>query len=144
LDPSGYNGLDGLVRLRPNGENERALSIMQLNGVSLPAVKKRAETNFIKPIYQTSDYDLGKPSRRKISSDGYDPMGHMRLPEGVASKYRSKTYGASRDDAAPEEASAPVEVYPDEESVTVTDPSFQPANLDSVDKQLIDEVKMRE
>ncbi|MDR3208509.1 MAG: penicillin-binding protein activator [Rickettsiales bacterium] len=143
LDPSGYNGMDGLVRLRPNGENERALVIMQLNGVSLPTIKKRAESSFTKPIYQTSDYELGKPFRKKLSSDGYDPMNYIRLPEHIASKYHSKTYGATSYADAPYENPEPVEVYPEEEGEVVSDPAFQPTKLDSVDKQLIDEVRMK-
>ena len=32
LDPSGYAGVSGLYRLKPTGENERALQIVQLTG----------------------------------------------------------------------------------------------------------------
>ncbi|MDR2268892.1 MAG: penicillin-binding protein activator [Rickettsiales bacterium] len=144
LDPSGYYGLDGLVRLLPNGENERALSVMQLNGVRRPAVKKQAPQNFIKPIYQTTRYNLTRPSSRKISSDGYSPMDYINLPERFADKYDSKTFGEYHDDNpidnTTEEA---VEVIPEDVSAPVTNPEFQPAKLDTIDKQLIDEVKMK-
>ena len=143
LDPSGYFGLDGLVRLRPNGENERALGVMQLNGIRFPSVKKPAPQNFIKPIYQTTKYDMGRPAAKKLSSDGYNPMNYIKLPEQFLDKYESKTFGAYHDEDeryVPEES---VTVLPEDGGESVTDAGFQPSKLDAEDKKLIDEVKMK-
>ena len=51
LDPSGYNGLDGLFRLTPNGASERALEIVELNGSGTSRLAKPAATDFLAPIY---------------------------------------------------------------------------------------------
>jgi hypothetical protein len=139
LDPSGYRGLDGLVRLRPNGENERALEIMQLNGVRLPMAKGRSADNFAKPIYLTSKYSLDKPSQKKLSSAGYSPMDYIKLPERIAGEYESKTFGATDSAGA---AAEEVIIMPEDGEV-VTNKDFTPSKPKSVDRKLIDEVKMK-
>ena len=140
VDPSGYRGIDGLVRLRPNGENERALQIMQLNGVRLPAIKVRAARDFTKEIYKTEKYDLGRPSKQKLASDGYNPLDHINLPEHFKDKYKTKTFGKTEGSVqdAPEEIRTV-----DDGGEIVIDESFKPKKLDAVDKKSIDEVKMK-
>ncbi|MDR1027724.1 MAG: penicillin-binding protein activator [Rickettsiales bacterium] len=146
LDPSGYNGLDGLVRLRPNGENERALQIMQLNGVRLPMIKTRAPANFIKPIYQTTGYDLSSPSQKKLTSDGYKPTDYIRLPEHLAGKYQSKSYGVAYDESVELElpqSGEHIEVISEDPEAAIMTPGFEPTKLDGVDRKMIDEVKLK-
>ena len=144
LDPSGYTGLDGLVRLRPNGENERALHVMQLNGVTWPRIKKRAAKNFIEPIYQTSGYNLGRPGAIKLENQGYDPLDYITLPVGIKGTYKSKSYGESQ--RAPTSDSMEntyMEVAQPDDNETVIDSDFRPARPSAVDRQMIDEVQMR-
>ena len=145
LDPSGYNGLDGLVRLRPNGENERALQIMQLNGVRLPMIKTRAAASFAKPIYQTTKYDLSAPSRRRLASDGYKPTDYMRLPNHIAGKYKSKTYGATIDTTEREIPAdgEHIEIIAEDPDAAIQAEGFQPTKLDGVDREMINEVKLK-
>ena len=144
LDPSGYLGIDGLVRLKPNGENERALQIMQLNGIRLPMIKKRASDNFVKPIYQTSDYDLSSPGNKKLTSDGYNPIDFVILPANLIEKYKTENYGVIYDDSV--EYIVPnaehVEVVP-EDIETIKDSEFEPIEQSVVDKKMIDEVEMK-
>jgi outer membrane PBP1 activator LpoA protein len=145
LDPSGYKGLDGLVRLRPNGENERALLIMQLNGVRMPMIRKIAEQNFIKPIYQTTQFDLSKPFERNIASDGYNPLDYIKLPEYLADQYQSKKFGITYDDSIDRMSpdAEHVEVVSEDKTSAVIDADFKPAKLDPVDKKLIEEVRLK-
>lgn len=145
LDPSGYNGLDGLVRLRPNGENERALQVMQLNGIRKPIVKKRAEQNFVQPIYKTSDFDTSRPRERDLTSVQYDVVKNLQLPEGLAEKYSSEDFLENNIGGKTETMG-----YGNEQAETVSeddtiikDDTFKPAIASPVIKKSIDEVQMK-
>jgi hypothetical protein len=140
LDPTGYRGIDGLIRLRPNGENERALHVMQLNGVKLPMIKARAPRDFTKQIYQTERFDLGRPDRVSLTSDGYNPVDYIHLPEQFRDKYKSKTFGRIEDNR---EQTVDGTRIVDDDGEVVTDADFRPKKLGTVDKKLINEVKMR-
>ena len=147
LDPSGYRGLDGLVRLRPGGGNERALQIMQLNGVKWPDAKKRAAPNFVQPIYKTNGYDYGKPSERKLAKPTFDPMNHIRLPEHILDKYNSGSRRTASQGVAKPASSSTAgpdaeHVYSDD-SDAVVDADFLPSKPSSVDKKLINEATLR-
>lgn len=141
LNPSGHRGLDGLVRLRPNGENERALQIMQLNGVRLPAIKTRPARDFTKPIYKATKYDLDKPSRQQLLSAGYNPLEYITLPKSLRGSYDAKTIGEIRDESIEHMIDEEVKTI-EEDTEVVKDNDFKPTAPKPVDKKLIDEVKM--
>ena len=143
LDPSGYTGVDGLVRLRPNGDNERAMPIMQLNGVTTPRIIKPAPATFMSPIYQTGAPDLSRPSERQISNDGYNPLDFITLPERISGNYRPRTIENVRHVAAGE---APVsgehiEVEVDDE--VIIDDDFSSPTSGTITRTEINEVRMK-
>jgi hypothetical protein len=141
VEPSGYRGIDGLVRLRPNGENERALQVMQLNGVRLPMIKARAPRDFTKEIYKTEIFDVSRPARKNLASEGYNPMDHISLPDQLKDRYKATVFGKAEEYNP--EALAPDARIVEEDPEIVTDAEFQPKKLDAVDKKYIDEVRMK-
>ncbi|MCL2737313.1 MAG: penicillin-binding protein activator [Alphaproteobacteria bacterium] len=148
LDPSGYRGLDGLVRLRPNGTNERALQIMRLNGSGAPRIRTQPARNFLTPLYQ-----IGSPRASRLReiepSDGFNALDYISMPAHLYWQYRSQTFrlsGASEEalDAA---RFTPIEtVIPEDDSDAVIeiDPYFQPIPLDTIDRQLVESVTVVE
>lgn len=142
-DPSGFHGLDGLIRLQPNGMSERALQIMALDGSGTPKVKELATTNFIKPLYQATKQNSSKPFEIKIS-DGVNPMDYLKLPESMRGKYHAKTYrekGIDESEITPQ--TEEVTILPEDSSEPVIDPEFQPVEMNPVSRTLVDEVEVR-
>ncbi|MCL1785751.1 MAG: penicillin-binding protein activator [Alphaproteobacteria bacterium] len=138
LDPAGYNGLDGLVRLRPNGTNERALQIMRLNASGAPRIKTPAARNFMTPLYKTEIPRAGRP-REIEPSAAFDPMDYITLPAHLAGRHNARksdapeTYDAAANPViiiTEEDSDAPVEI----------DPDFTPVKIDAVDRQMVDSV----
>jgi hypothetical protein len=140
LDSSGYRGIDGLFRLRPNGENERALQIMQLNGVRAPMVKRAAPSNFTTPLYRTK-YNPERPRPRRLSSAGFNPGDYIRLPEHVRGQYRTRAIGAIHDESS---AAEEIMAVPEWDEDAIIDESFQPSMPAAVNRRQIDEVRMRQ
>ena len=143
LDPSGYTGVDGLVRLRPNGENERSLVIMQLNGVTQPRVIKPAPATFMTKIYQTGAPDLSRPSERQISNEGYNPMDFITLPERLRGTFRAERIGNVRHAGQGDIplSGEHIEVMADDEVIVTED--FSPATGTTITRTEINEVQMR-
>ncbi len=142
LDPSGYRGLDGLLRLRPNGESERALQINRLNSDGAITVVGPAQ-NFIHPLYQTPRASKSKPNERSCDFEGVRATDYINIPARLRTKYTSKLYGSWTKLDQTNTISDPVTVLPEDDSEPVyTDPDFQPTNLDEVDKHMIDEVSV--
>jgi len=143
IDPSGFRGLDGLVRLQPNGMSERALQIMVLDGSGTPKTEEMPATNFIKPLYQVTKQNNSKPTEIKISA-GINPMDYLQLPESLRGKYTAKTY---RQNAFVKTQSEPqseeVTILPEDSSEPVIDPEFQPVELAPVSRTMVDEVEVR-
>lgn len=144
VDPSGFRGLDGLIRLQPDGMSQRALQIMTLDGSGIPKVSEMAANNFIKPLYQTSGQNSARRTEIKISA-GINPMDYLRIPDSLRGQYKAKTYRQNKEEIAqPQPQSEEIIVLPEDSSAPVlTDPDFQPMELDSVSRTLVDEVKVR-
>ncbi len=143
LNPSGYIGTDGLIRLKPNGENERALRVMQLNGSGTATEIKTAQKNFITPIYNIDPHDIKPAEQTELQSDGIDPDEYIRLPERLRNKYRSKTIGANT-----KTESAPIQnnivTIESDDTTTITSNEFQSAKPESVKRTYIDEYEVTE
>ncbi|MCL2017616.1 MAG: penicillin-binding protein activator [Alphaproteobacteria bacterium] len=146
LDPSGYNGLDGLIRLRPNGHSERALQIMRLNASGTPRVSVPAATNFIIPLYQTPPPNDRKPYEIYLTH-GFNALDYIQLPTSAEGKYRSTTYRLSGVSATKEQEIAPhvMTMLPEDDSdeTIFSDPDFQPNQMDVIDRRIIEDVEIR-
>ncbi|MCL1891928.1 MAG: penicillin-binding protein activator [Alphaproteobacteria bacterium] len=147
MDPSGFRGLDGLIRLQPNGQSQRALQIMTLDASGTPKIAAPAATNFIRPLYQLSGQNSTRPYEIKVSG-GINPMDYLRLPESLHGKYSAKTYRAGTDKNTNNESriTNPEEIVilPEDSSDPVlADPDFQPVELETVTRVLVDEVEVR-
>ncbi|MCL2369147.1 MAG: penicillin-binding protein activator [Alphaproteobacteria bacterium] len=138
LSPSGYMGLDGIIRLRPDGTNERALQIMRLNASGRANVRTRAATNFIAPLYTAQS-----PSRRINinsfdSAVGFNAMDFINLPALIAPQYTSRTFHLT---GAVERA--PVIIYEyetdDDEPEVIEAEGWTPVAADAVAVQLVGE-----
>jgi hypothetical protein len=143
IDPSGFRGLDGLVRLQSNGMSERALQIMVLDGSGTPKAEEMPATNFIKPLYQVTKQNNSKPVEIKISA-GINPMIYLQLPENLREKYSTKTY-RQNDFVKPqtEPQSEEITILPEDSSEPVIDPEFQPVELAPVSRTMVDEIEVR-
>ena len=144
LDPSGYIGTDGLIRLKPTGDNERALRIVKLNGDGTTSDIIQAPTSFIKPIYNIEQRHVIPADAIDLQSDGINPNEYIRIPERLIQKYSSETYGKNKT-ATP--IVAPVNVVtvvPTSDNTTITSTEYQPVKLESVTKKYIDEIEIEE
>ncbi len=142
LDPSGYRGLDGLFRLRPNGTNERALQMVALGGNGETRLVRGAAKDFLTPMYGVQPNDISRPSEISLVSDGINPMDYIKIPEHLKSKYRSKTFGANMARATSAQAYDEVIILPEDDSEVFESPDFQPVSLDSIDRRLIDSIEI--
>ncbi len=145
LSPSGYHGLDGLFRLRPNGTSERALEMVELNGTGTPRVMIPAATNFLAPLYNVNPANIYRASAQDLISGGINPMDFIKIPEHLRGKYKSKTFGVNT--VANPQSSVignEIEIMPEDDREIVTNPEFTPTNTDRVDRKLIDSVEISE
>ena len=145
LDPSGYIGVSGLVRLRPNGDSQRALRILELDASGTPRIVRAAPQNFITPIYNIEQRHIIPASEMELETDGINPMNYIRIPERLNRKYKSKTFGANMTHTAA--VIPPVEnitVLPEDDSDPIENPDFQPSSLESVNRTYIDSVEIEE
>ncbi|MGI5845742.1 MAG: penicillin-binding protein activator [Alphaproteobacteria bacterium] len=141
-DPSGFRGLDGLMRLQANGISERALQIMVLDGSGTPKIIKTSATNFIKPLYQITKQNNNKPNEIKISA-GINPMYYLQLPESVRGKYSAKTYRENEYIKSKIEIkSEEITILPEDSSEPIIDPDFQPIELNQVNRTMVDEIEI--
>lgn len=147
LDPSGYAGVEGLYRLKPTGENERALQIVQLAGNGTTEVVKYAATNFMVPIYNLEQRKIKPADAMDLETPGINPNDYIIIPQRLESKYKSKTYGAHITNAAlttPQQTESIVILPEDDSDAVITSPDFQPVSLESVNRTYIDSVEIEE
>ena len=149
FDPSGYIGTTGIFRLQPSGESERGLRIMELNGSENITVVKNAPTNFIVPLYNINTKNLRTVSERELSTRGVNPGDYITIPESLRrkSEYKTKTIGANYtgpDEDNSEMLTAPVQVYANQESETISNPEFEPVKIENVSRKYIDSVEIEE
>lgn len=144
LDPSGYVGIDGLIRLTPNGTSERALRIVELNGSGTISEIKPAATNFLSPLYNINPATISPAREMAIETPGINPLNHIQIPDRLRSKYRSKIYGATatQSDSRPQQNI--ITILPEDDSDVITSPDFQPMALETVGRTYIDSVEINE
>lgn len=145
LNPSGYVGIDGLFRLKPTGESERALRIVELDGSGTPRTVKDAPKNFLTPIYNIEQRHITPAREMALETRGINPNDYIQIPDRLQAKYKSKTYGANM--TAPVQPVQPtdaVTILPEDDSDIIVTPDFQPVTLESVHKTYIDSVEIQE
>ncbi|MCL1902390.1 MAG: penicillin-binding protein activator, partial [Alphaproteobacteria bacterium] len=145
MNRSGFAGIDGLVRLKPNGTNERALQIMRLDGSGAPRLEVAAARNFMRPLYQTTTVDNRKSSEIGITY-GINPMDYINLPLSVSGAYSSKTFTLAPRSTAGQAPvmQSPLIVLPEDDSdiIMISDPDYSPYQIDAVDRRYIEEVTL--
>ena len=147
FDPSGYIGSPGIFRIQPNGQSERALRIMELDGSGDAKTFMNAPTNFITQIYSINSSDLRDIPEKELTTRGVNPGDYITIPENLRRKsaYRTKTIGANyvSDDNEVTE-SAPVQIYASDEKEIVENPEFEPIKIENVSRKYIDSVEISE
>jgi hypothetical protein len=144
LDPSGYNGVDGIVRIRPTGDSERALRIIELNGTSEPRVVSDAATDFMTPLYNIEQRHISQISEMPLETRGVNTMNYIRIPERFRDKYRSKTYGANMTEESNAQLVDIVSVVPEDSRGAVVNENYKPVKLAPVKQTLIDSIEVEE
>ena len=150
FDPSGYIGTTGIFRIQPNGESERGLRIMELDGSGEVKTIQDAPTNFITLLYNVDSNNLKPVDERELKTRGINPGDYITIPENLRrkSQYRTKTIGANyradEDEIDEQATSAPIQIYESSETETISDPEYKPVKLESVSRKYIDSVEVEE
>ena len=144
LDPSGYAGMDGIVRLKPNGDSERGLRILQVNGSGTPIVIRNAPENFINPIYNIEQRQISPASEMGLQTHGINPNDFIRIPDRFRSKYKSTTYGVNMTESQKQKQQSEITVITTNNDETVIDEDYKPVKLESINQTMIDAVEINE
>ena len=144
LDPSGYAGVEGLYRLKPTGENERALQIVQLTGNGAPQVIRAAAQNFLAPIYNLEQRKISPADAMELETPGVNPDDYISIPQRLRDKYKSKTYGAHMTVAPTVVPANTITILPEDDSDAFISAEFQPVALENVNRTYIDSVEIEE
>ncbi len=144
LDPSGYAGTDGIVRLRPTGESERALRIMQLSGDGEIKVVKEAATDFMTPLYNIEQRHISPLDELSLQTRGVNPMNYITIPERLRGKYRSKTYGANMVAQSNAQLVDVVTILPEDDRDPIVAEDYKPVKLAPVKQTYIDSIEVEE
>ena len=145
-DPSGYIGTTGIFRIQPNGEDERGLRIMELNGTETVNELKSSPTNFITPLYNINNNNLRTVSEKALNTRGVNPGDYITIPEHLRRKsaYRTKTIGANYVAEETDIESKPIQIFAESEKEVISDPEFQPVKIESIERKNIDSVEIAE
>ncbi len=146
LDPSGYIGANGLMRLLPGGTNERALRVMELDGTGTAREIRPAQTNFMTPLYTMQTGRPYSADAMELDTRGINPMDYIKLPERLRGQYKSKTFGANMThvSSAPVQSTPIAVIAPTEDTPAIIAPNFTPVSLESVAREYIDSVEIIE
>lgn len=145
-DPSGYIGTTGIFRIQPNGEDERGLRIMELNGTETVGELKSSPTNFITPLYNVNNNNLRTVSEKALNTRGVNPGDYITIPEHLRKKsaYRTKTIGANYVAEETDIKSKPIQIFAESEKEVISDPEFQPVKIESIERKNIDSIEIAE
>ncbi len=145
LDPSGYMGIDGLFRLKPTGESERALRVVQINGDKSISTIREAAQNFMSPIYNIEQHNIRPANAMELETPGINPTDYINIPERLRSQYKSKTYGTNiNHDFQATPIQENIVILPEDDSDSFISPDFQPISLESVNRTYIDSIEIEE
>jgi ABC-type branched-subunit amino acid transport system substrate-binding protein len=145
LDPSGYIGVDGLIRLKPSGDNERGLRIMQLNGTGIPNEVKSAAKDFKTPLYHIEQRHIKPASAMPMSTEEVNPNDYINIPERFTGKYTSDAIAADENfDSAPVATIPVISVPPAVDTTSIKSKDWKPVTIDTVSRTYIDEYEILE
>lgn len=144
LNPSGYSGVDGIVRLLPTGDNERALRIVQLDGAGDIKVVKDAASDFMTPLYNVEQRRISPMGEMPLQTYGVNPMNYIQIPERMHAKYKSKTYGTNMTTELNVQPVGIVTVLPEDDRETIVAEDYQPVKLAPVTQTYIDSIEVEE
>lgn len=145
LNQSGYIGINGLFRLRPNGSNERALRMVRLNGDGTKTTVNKPSETFISPIYNLNTNYVSPAESMALNTRGINPNKYINLPDRLAKKYRSKTYGANYTLSQQTTQLPTVTVLPEDTTdTTITAEDYEPVKLETVTRNYIDSTEISE
>lgn len=146
MSPSGYVGVNGLFRLRPDGSNERALRIVRLNGDGTTTTVRAEPAAFTVPIYKSHEQYMSAIESAPLNSDGINPGDYIKIPERFKDKYRTKTYGVNHSENSKNKE--PVfhtsTILPQNDTDSITSADYQPVPLDNISRTYIDSVEVSE
>lgn len=144
LDPSGYDGTDGIIRLKPNGDSERGLRIVELNASGTPRTIKTAPENFIVPLYNIEQRKIKPANAMGLQTSGINPMDYINIPTNLQKKYKSQTYGVNITEKKNVINENTLTILPEDDRDPITNPEYQPIKIESINKTLIDSVEIEE
>ena len=136
--------MDGLFRLKPTGESERALRIVELNGSGTPRNVKDAPTNFMTPIYNIEQRHITPARAMPLETVGINPTKYINIPERFQSKYKSKTFGANTSANQPKPRQENIVIVPTDDNAAIENPDYKPVSLETVNRTYIDEIEIEE
>lgn len=147
LDPSGYIGVNGLVRLKPTGENERGLRIVRLMGDGTVQTVRDAPANFLTPVYNLEQRKIKPAKPMELETPGINPNDYINIPSRMRDQYKSETYGTHithTDAIVPQTVDAITILPEDDRDIVIESPDFQPINLETIGRTYIDSVEIEE
>ena len=145
MNQSGYVGINGIFRLRPNGSNERALQMVRINGDGTTTILKEPATSFVTPIYNTATNYIAPAEPMELVGDGVNPMDYIKIPGRFMGKYGAKTYGTNHNasDTTTENTLPTVTILPaNNTEFSITAEDYNPVPLESVSRKYIDSVEI--
>lgn len=138
MSPSGYTGLDGLVRLTPTGASERALAIMQIRGGGVATPVRAPATDFITPVYAVDATRVASARAMDLQMPEINPMDYVNIPSRFINKYgRAKKSG----DTSSTFNENVITVQSDD-APAITSPEFESSAPERVQRTLIDAVEI--
>ncbi len=144
LDPSGYIGTDGLFRLKPTGDNERALRIVRINGDGTMQTVKNAPVNFLKPVYNIEQHHIKSADAMELQTPGINPNDYIQIPVRFMDKYKSKTYGTNMTVPTTQKSIDVITILPEDDRDPITVSDYTPIRIESVNRSYIDEIEIEE
>ncbi len=146
LDPSGYIGTDGLFRLKPTGESERALRIVKISNNGELEIVRDAPSNFLTPVYNIEQHNIKPAKAKELETAGINPSDYIKIPQRLESKYRSKTFGANTNynPATVTPITQNIVVLQPTTNDVIVSPDFQPVSLETVNRTFIDSIEIEE
>lgn len=145
FDPNGYIGANGAFRIQPDGQSERTLRVMALNGSGTPVEMKPAPNNFLVPLYSIDQNKSYPVYEKEISEYGVNPGDYITIPEELSQKpkYKTKTIWYDSTPETKQHEQKSVQIISGEKE-TISDPDFKSAKKESVSRKYIDSVEITE